>query len=504
MKKVSEKQEKNQKDKKRLDDTGSFNRVSGILNRLPRYEIIILFIVLFLVYNTVSGVGLNSGDVAPATLLPVAIVVNHNFYLDFASDFISSPDYTYGFPLVNGHHVSLFPIVTPVLVTPIYALSYFLFTVMGGAFGLKELFILAKTSAAVITALAGVFFYLSAKELFSRKIAYLVTFIFAFATSTWSISSQALWQHGTSELLLCILFYLIIRMEKDHPEKNGLMTFTFALGVLSALFAFNRPADSLLLIPILAYMILYQRNGIISYCTGGFIAGIPFLYYNYSVFGHVFGGESTSLNLFFLSPAFLVNYLGLLISPNVGLFVYCPILVISFAGFYFIWKSNNSPLKNVFIIAGIACLTEILLYSFYTPWAASSAYCYGPRFLTGLIPILCLYSGYFLEEFYGRNRDKHPGSKRGIVSAVIVGLIIVSVIIQFIGAFFYMWSFSNQGWTDERTWDVNDSVIIRSYTVGSQEMRGLFVYTLPPLPPLFEYIYPKYLNKSAVAPVDKT
>lgn len=458
----------------------------SLIPTISRYDIIILFIVLFVVYNTTSGVSYTSGDVAPAVFLPVALLSNHNLYFDFATSLISNPDYSYAFPFVHGHYVSLFPIVTPVLATPIYAISYFLSILFNTHFNLDEFFILAKSAAAVMTALTAVFVYLSGKELFSKRIAILTTFIFAFATTTWSISSQALWQQGTVELLLSALIYLIIKNEK----KDSLRYIIF-LGVISGLFVFNRPPDSILLLPVLFYIIWYQRTKIHYYLIGALVGGLPFLYYNYYFFGNVFGGYAENLSLFAVNASFVGNYLGLLISPNVGLFVYCPVLLLSIAGFYVIWMARDTHIRTLMIVAGLAVLLEILLYSFFIGWSSSAAFCFGLRFLTGLIPILCLYTGYFLEDWFGTGKTGHQESKKWIAITVVGGLIISSIFIQFIGAFFYMWSSdANKTMNDERAWNVTDSVIVRSYDEGSHEIPGINIYTLPPLPPLFVYSFP--------------
>jgi len=455
----------------------------SLLPCINRYDTIILFIVLYIAYNTVTGVGLISGDVAPATLLPIGLLTNHNLYLDFATSFISNPDYSYAFTFVQGHYVSIFPIVTPVLVTPVYAISYGLTNLFNTPFGDKDFYILAKSAAAFIAAIAGVLVYLSGKELFSKRIAILTTFIFAFATSTWSISSQALWQQGTVELLLLALIYLIIKNGKRQS-----LVYLILMGVLSGLFVFNRPPDSLLLLPILFYIVWYQRTKIHYYLIGGVLGGFPFLYYNYSIFGNVFGGYAENLSLFAVNAGFVGHYLGLLISPNVGLFIYCPVLLLSVVGFYVIRTARDSPVRTLMIVAGLAVLLEILLYSFFIPWASSAEFCFGPRFLTGLVPILCLYTGYFFEEWFGTGKARHQGPKRWIAIAVVGSLIISSVCIQFIGAFFYINSSNaNKVMNDERVWNMTDSLIVRSYIEGSNDISGVAVYIIPPLPPLIKY-----------------
>jgi hypothetical protein len=73
----------------------------------------------------------------------------------------------YAFPLVNGHYVSLFPIVTAVLITPVYILSYILYSVFQVPFDTTSIMVLAKTSATIIAALSCVIVYFAGKELFS-------------------------------------------------------------------------------------------------------------------------------------------------------------------------------------------------------------------------------------------------------------------------------------------------------------------------------------------------
>jgi 4-amino-4-deoxy-L-arabinose transferase-like glycosyltransferase len=461
-----------------------YQDIPGILLRyLQKYDFVILFILLFLAFNTTNSVGLISGDTAPATILPLALLENHNVYLDFATGFINSPDYSYAFRFINGHYVSLFPIVTPVLVTPVYAVSIFLSSFIADPYGELWVFYFAKSASCFIAALAGVFVYLSAKELFSRNVALLTTFIFAFATSTWSVSSQALWQHGTVELLLAALLWLIIRNEK----QESLVNIAF-LGILSGLFVFNRPPDSILLIPVLAYIVLRQKSRVPWFLGGAVVAGLPFFWYNFSLFGNVFGGYSENLALFSLNMNFIANYLGLLISPNVGLFVYCPVLLLSLAGYYIIYRKEDSPVRTILLLAGIAVLLEILMYSFFTLWSSSAGYCYGTRFLTGLIPILCLAVGFFLEDWFGSGKSGHPVQIRRIAAGIVAALIIISVCIQAIGFYLYPFSeISNMTMDDERAWSVTDSVIVRSYTESAGKISGVSIYVLPPLSPLWSW-----------------
>lgn len=474
----------------------SSGTIPGIAGLVTRYDFLILFFLLFIAYNTVTVIQLANGDVIPASgiiggdyipasFLPVSILTNHNLNFDYLYEMVSDSHYAYAFPLINGHYVSLFPIVTPVLITPVYGISYLICNASGIPLGLGGVSILAKTAAAVIAALAGVFFYLVAKEFFSKKVALITTGIFAFATSTWSISSQALWQHGMVELLLVVLIWLIVRNEKNESTINILL-----MGVVSGLFIFNRPPDSVLLIPVLCYVLWYQKAKLIPYVSGGIIGGLPFLYYNYALFGSVFGGYNQNTKLFILSSGFINHYIGLLIAPNVGLLIFCPVLILSVAGFLTLRHINTSKIRQVLLIFGPAILLQVLVYSFFRGWYSSAAYCYGPRFLTGFVPVLCLYAGYFLQDYAGAPDPDHRVPKKNVVLIVTGILLIVSLLIQFMGVFYFSYC-PDKTMSAERAWNWSDSIIIESYSAGSGKIAGIAVYTLPPLPPLFEYRFPR-------------
>ncbi|MGB7787595.1 glycosyltransferase family 39 protein [Methanoregula sp.] len=447
-------------------------------SRIGRYEIPLVFILAFLIFNTVSLVTITSSDVAPATFLPAAIILNHNFYFDFATSLTSDPVFQYAFLFENGHYVSLFPVVTPVLVTPVYFLSYAICNIFSLPITPEDFIILGKTSATILSAIATVIFYCAAKELFPKKTAVLTTFVFAIATPTWSISSQALWQTGMVELLLVSLVYLIIRNQRAPHMSNVVL-----MGVLSGLFFFNRPPDSLLLIPVIVYIFLHQKAKIPHFITGIVAGGLPFLLYNLFIFGNFLGGYKENLGRFIIGPGFIWNYAGLLIAPNVGILVFAPVLILSVIGFLWLKDMNNPDARQVLLIFGPVIALHILLYSFFDSWYSASGFCFGPRYLTGLIPVLCMYVGIFFTRVFSHKRNSYRD--RGIQAAIAV-LIVISVIIQVIGVLYYPYN-PDKTMDIDRAWSLTNSLIVESYVTGSQTMEKITIYTLPPLPPLFNY-----------------
>ena len=439
-----------------------------------RFDYLVLFILISLVYNTVSRMTM-SGDTNPAAFLPLALILHQTVYFDAFVGAGLGPGVAYAFPLVNGHYVSLFPIVTPVLITPVYVLSYVLYGVFHVPFDIKGIMILAKTSATIIASLSGVFVYLAGKELFSQKIALATALVYAFATSTWSVSSQALWQHGTVELLLIIMIYLVIKNEQERSRNRVIF-----LGLLTGLFVFNRPPDAVLLLPILGYVIWYEKENLPVYAISAAASGLPFLVYNLSIFGNVFGGYSQNLGFFSFGFDSIGNFMGLLIAPNVGLLIFSPVLVLSVFGYLNLNFIPNMRVRRVLVVFGPAIVLQILVYSFFGLWESSVAFSYGQRFLTGFIPVLAILTGIALHEFF----SAEPAlSGTRIIQAGIVLLILASVIIQAIGVFFYP-LYPDRSSGPDSTWDWNHSIVTGSYEYGISHIDAITLYSFPPLPPL--------------------
>jgi hypothetical protein len=461
---------------KNIPVTGSEPERTGSLDDfVHRFDYLILFILIYIAYNTVSRMTM-SGDTNPAAFLPLALILYQTVFFDAFIGAGLGPNVAYAFPLVNGHYVSLFPIVTPVLITPVYFVSYLLYTVFQIPFDVTSVMILAKTSATIIAALSCVFVYLAGKELFSRKIALITALVYAFATSTWSVSSQALWQHGTVELLLILMIYLVIKNEREQSRYTVIF-----LGLLSGLFVFNRPPDAVLLLPIIGYIVWYEKKNLPVYAVSAAATGLPFLLYNLSIFGNVFGGYKENLGFFTFGFSSISNFAGLLIAPNVGLLIFSPVLVLSVLGYLKLNTIANLRIRQVLMVFGPAIVLEILVYSFFGQWESSVAFSYGQRFLTGFLPVLAILIGIVVNE-YVVVKPRISGTQA--VLSVIILLVVSSVIIQAIGVFLYP-LLPDRSTSSERTWDWDSSIVIDSCQYGIAHIDSITLYSFPPLPPLY-------------------
>lgn len=427
----------------------------------------ILFILIYIIYN-LNMRTINSGDTWPASMLPFAILSQRTLYLDMYSNFFHSLNFTPHMVVLScGHYLSIYPIVIPVLLTPLYAIPYLMLNQLHFPLDMLNLsfylliFIMEKLFASFIAATSVVFCFLAWKELVRREIAALCAGIYAFATNTWATSSQALWQQGMVELILSMLIFLIIINEKKRSDSKIIL-----IGLLSGLFIFNRPSDSLLMLPVLVYAFRLGKRQFIYYMACGALSGLPFLSYNLIFFHNVFGGYADHLSEFAFGIEILMNMCGLLFSPGRGLLVYSPILLLSLIGFLRIRDIDNRNLRLFFYAAGISIILEFIVYGSFRVWWAGN--CYGSRFLVCLMPFLVTYIGLYL------NGWLHLGRIQGkdILSICLIAAILIwSVFVQVVGVFFY----PNGDWDDSpqpvdsspnRLWDWSDNPIVRCLHSG--------------------------------------
>lgn len=440
--------------------------VGGIVRFVHHNEKLSIFMLLFIMYNLNFRL-IPSGDTIPASLLPFSILDNHNLYLDYF--FQDKSNIPYFIVEMKGHLLSFFPVVVPVLLTPIYAIPYLILKLINYPIDIQNpgffmvVMIMEKLSASMIATFSGIFIFLALKELMSKKIALVGTIIFAFATNTWAVSSQTLWQHGMVELLLSMMIYLVIINEKSKSNQNIIY-----LGILSGFFIFNRPPDSVLLLPILFYVIYSVKSQSIRYFSFMVFASIPFLLYNLYFFGTLFGGYAQNLNILTLNMETLSIFIGLLFSPNRGLFVYSPILILSIFGYLNIPRIENRMIRYFLFMFGFSVLLNIVVYSsFETHWWGGHSY--GPRFLLGTVPMLVILLCLALPRtinFSHLYKDKNNLYFLCIFSV----LLLFSFFVQIVGAFYY----PNGEWNEnpnidqnpERLWYWNDTQILRTFHAG--------------------------------------
>lgn len=389
---------------------------------------LLLFSLLLVVYLA-NGKTLWSGDTLPVRYLPISLLREADFDLD-EFPFLYTPGGSHYEELPREHvfnalregdlrlpyyvarsgnrYVSLYPVAGAVLVAPLYVPS-----VLGGLPADHPIFeTLEKFSAAATVALSAVILYFALRRVTTHAMAWAIALIYALATSSLSVSSQALWQHGPSQLALSAALYGAVR-SRAQASWLALTGFSLAFAVIC------RPTDVLVAAPLAVCVALQQRRHFYLLVLGGLPPVVFQLVYNHTYFGNPLHSQLGSGDKFWSTPL-LQGLSGLLVSPGRGLLVYSPIYIFSVWALILSWRRHGDAILRSL---SIGALLTLLLYSKWFMWWGG--YTYGPRLLADLAPILA-FSLYPVRDWIARHRA---------VKAAFVVAIVCSVYAHAVGAF---------------------------------------------------------------------
>src|SRR5450830_1518266 len=408
-----------------------------------------LALAAFLVYNANLSYQ-TSEDSLPAKLLPYSILRNHDFYLDWMPKTGRNSQETHSLIHREGRVLSGYPVVAPVLAAPFYApfvlYRHFRHYPDMDAFH-DESDGLEKLSASALTAASVAFLYLALETLFGRRRALFLSVLYAFATSTWYTSSQALWQHGPAELLLAILLWLVVCHENGTP-----MVFA-GMGAVAALLSADRPPNVVFALALAVWCALRHPRRLPLIVAGAMpvaalVVAYDLVYFHtwlgsYGGFVSVYGKERTPL---------LPGIAARLLAPGIGLLVYSPFLVAlaclpaarvarapaaqgssprllrgdSSRG-------DQSSLPLFLRLALVACAVLTILYG-RASWPAG----FGPRYMTDMLPILVAALGPLLPLL--------SGAARGLFFLLAAWAILLQAILVFWAGlpatYFHTWAAS--------------------------------------------------------------
>jgi hypothetical protein len=342
-----------------------------------------LFFGVVFIYS-LNGTTALSGDTLSARFLPLSLLREFDFDLD-EFPFLYEPTIPYFLQQINGHIVSAYPPWAALLALPVYVLPVF-----GGLTADSHLVPeLEKVAATLITALSVVILFCAIKRMTRENMAWGIAVVYAFGTSSFSTSSQALFQHGPSQLFLCLMLYWLIR-GLEEPRYSAYAGFAMAGAIIC------RPLNVLIALPVGAYMLQKRRAHFVGFIMASLPPCLLYMVYNIQYFGHPLttGFAATTMSLssflgaqsYILSTPFPEGLLGVLASPSRGLLIYSPILAMSFVGMVMVRRGSGHALLRYL---SLAPFLPIILAAKYIMWWGGHSY--GPRLLADITPILCLY-----------------------------------------------------------------------------------------------------------------
>jgi len=361
----------------------------------------------------------------------------------------------------RGHYMPTFPVMGAVLSVPVYIIPVLLGLTDGppSATGYTRTEIMAtflsKISASLAVAISVGFVYLTLLRSTSRTGALWIALVYAFATGSWSISSQGLWQSAMGQPALALAFYFFVKARENARH-------VIYAGIPLAISVACRPSNIIFAVVFFIYVIHRYRSEVFRFMVSPTILGMFLAAYNLYYFGMLGGGYSNSGTLDTVTSFRWDAFLGLLFSPSRGLLIYSPVFIFAFFGIRKTWNRTKDPL---FIYTAVATILLILFYSFFPGW--HGAFGYGYRVLVELVPGLCLLLGTVYDRIFANRWTR----------TVFAMLFLYSVSIQMIGAFDYPC-----GWYDspanalenpKRFWDWHDPEFARCLRAGPVDPDGL-------------------------------
>jgi hypothetical protein len=395
--------------------------------RLRRLTAALLFFGLFLVYHANTSV-LDEGDAVPTANVPVALLTTGRLSFDpvhfpelfkwkshpplwerddyffmswkerlfdkTAGDFFSDgvleyvgPRYYIVESRIKGVFVSTFGPMPALFALPVTALFLALDANFWAKMSLRAS--VAKVTAAAMVAGSAVFVFFIALRFMSRRRALLLAVIYGLGTCAWAISSQNLWQQTVTQfLLLTGAFFLCGTKER--------LSWAMWSGVAFGAAAANRATGVLPIAAVCVYLARYERRALVPFLLGTLPFPALVGVYNHHYFGspftfaqelvgHEIAIQKTGSPVLFQTPIWR-GLAGLLASPSRGLFVFSPVLALSFWGAVRAWKDPRFVILRPLTVA--TAITMLLQCAWFDWWGGHA---YGYRPWVDAVPFLVLF-----------------------------------------------------------------------------------------------------------------
>jgi hypothetical protein len=453
----------------------------------PRRRALFLFCLLLVIYLA-NLRELAPDDTIPARYLPFSILTRQSLNIDGYID-LHLRSYLNGMigygpyfaAQAKGHWMSAYPIITPLVVTPLFVVPAVWTEHRGIQPGSTAMRFVAlamdKLSAAILTALGGALFYLALVRVLPPAGALQLALVYSIASPTWHVSSQALWLQDLTELSLVLLIWALL-------NDRGTRRSAAWIGLALALAVANKLTNSLIAFPMIAWFLLreWRRPRDVAGATPAarvlalFVPlvtlGLFVLWYNFHYFGSILGAYTTAFETLGYSgvasgfrgswSSFLDGAAGLLASPNRGLFVFVPWTMLSVWGAVKLWRESPFGWER-WLLAGSALL--YLMYAKLERWYGG--YTFGPRYVVDLLPVFafCLVPVWKAATNFPRR-------------ALIAALVALAFGVQVVGVFNYPGGAWNESPVSvdvmpERVWDWHDLQILRTLRAGPAPTRLL-------------------------------
>lgn len=325
---------------------------------------------------------------------------------------------------VDGRLLPRYPVAPSIMVLPAFVATKSVCKAIVG-FSLDRHYVNGGSTAgmerwlsSLLVAWCAVLVYRLARRQLNVPRALLVTGVFAFATSAWSVVSRALWQHSPS--MVCGALALLALDADDRPGRPVLA------GLAVAASYTMRPTNVLPVVAVTSLFVWRRRPQLAGYLAGAALVSVPFVVANLSTWRAP------------LPPYFLLSdsgmgleglaggLVGTLLSPGRGLFVYSPVLLFCFVGLWLRWRRPGD--RDLALTLAAVCFGHWLMVSAWFAWWGGEVY--GPRLFADLLP----FAMYFLIPAVGAWRLRAAPARALATAALFAATLVWSVWIHHRGA----------------------------------------------------------------------
>jgi hypothetical protein len=271
----------------------------------------------------------------------------------------------------------------------------------------------------------------------------------------WTVGSQAPWQHGPAALALVMAIWLL------QPHQTSRLRLALA-GLATAVLFTCRMMDFLFAAAIVVWLAWKHRRALFWFLPAPMIGGLVLLAYNLWFFGTILGGQARLEEFHSMfhgvsgiwSTNALDGALGTLFSPNRGLLVFSPWIVVAIATLAVPSVRRRLAVHSLIAVLLASLVPYLLILSKYSVWWGGQ--CFGPRYWTDVVPLFAILFAFGLDWMLPRSR---------VMVFISAMTIVFSVAVQVIGAFCFPSTWNAQprpvDLHHERLWDWRDTELSR-------------------------------------------
>ncbi len=284
----------------------------------------------------------------------------------------------YQLQMIKGHVYYVLPVGSSILSLPWVAVMNTVGISSANADGSYnsrgERIIQASLASLLMAAFASLVFFTS-RLLLPLGWSLLIALSAALGTQVLSTASRGLWSDTWGIFLIGFVACMLLA----HDSRRGRI-YPELLATLLAWSYVVRPTNSLAVMAVTAYMLLFCRAQFIRYFVVGLAWLAAFVAYSWYHFGQTLPDYYLASRLTFRT--FWIALAGNLISPSRGLLIFVPVTIFLF--YLLIRYANETKCRRSVLLSISIIVAHLILISGYPHWWAGHSF--GPRFTAGLVP----------------------------------------------------------------------------------------------------------------------